>query len=188
MAEAIAAIGVVVSAVGLWDSNEKADKRADEQNRLNTQMAANSQAIAAESAKAEAARKKQMDIAAQRERRKLYQQFTVQRALGAARGVASGTSALEGQKSSSFSGMEGQLASQLGEGLGASFKTQSLGTDIFTANQNSFALGSTNTGLQSEYNRVSNSGTDWGATLYTLGSSITNNAKTTNDNWKSLWS
>jgi hypothetical protein len=181
MAEAIVAVaGLALSAFGLWESSEAGDK----QDEMYRQQAELSKKQSAEMAAAERAREKQMQIAARRERMKMIREHSVMAALGKSRGVAAGGSAAEGMQSSGYAGGQAQLASQLGEGLGTSFATERLGTDIFTANQNQYALGAQSASIGSQANLLQRD-IDWGQTLFGLGSAVTQGAEKTANNFNS---
>jgi hypothetical protein len=174
MAEVIAGIGLVASAIGLWDQYENGEK----QDERYAQQAELSKKQSAEMAAAEAAREKQMKIAARRDRMKMIREHSIAAALGKSRGVAAGGSAFEGLQSSGYAGGQAQLDSQLGEGLGTSFATERLGTDIFTANQNQYALGAQSASIGTQINSLQRD-IDWGQTLFGLGSAVTQGADKT---------
>jgi hypothetical protein len=179
--EVIGAIGLVASAVGLWEQYDK----GEEQDKYNAQQAELSKKQSAEMAAAEAAREKQMRIAARRERMKMIREHSVMAALGKSRGVNAGGSAMEGQQSSAYAGGQAQLASQLGEGMGTSFATERLGSDIFTANQNQYALGVQSASIGTQINSLQRD-IDWGQTLFGVGSAITQGSEKTANNIASL--
>jgi hypothetical protein len=184
--EAVAAIATVVGiglqAAGLWESSEK----ADDQDKAMAQLAENSRKSAALSAEQEAARNKQMQIAAQRERRKMYQNFLVARSTSVARSVASGGSAAEGQQSTNLQGAVAQQSSQLGTGLGGNYAAEGLGQTIFDASMQQYALGVNSSYAQTASNQAQR-GIDWGQTLFTIGGAAVQNAKTSQDNMKTLF-
>lgn len=185
--EAVAAIATVVGigaqALGLWESSDK----AEDQDRQLARIAENSRKSAELSAQQEAARNKQMQIAAQRERRKMYQNFLVARSTSVARGVASGGSAAETQQSSNLQGAVAQQSSQLGTGLGGNYASEGLGQSIFNASMQQYQLGVDTSYAQTASNQAQR-GIDWGQSLFTIGGSMVQNAKTTQDNMKTIWS
>jgi hypothetical protein len=184
--EAVAAIATVIGvgaqAFGLWESSDK----ADDQDAQMARLAENSRKSAELSAQQEAARNKQMQIAAQRERRKMYQNFIVARSTSVARGVASGGSAAEGQQSSNLQGAVAQQTSQLGTGLGGNYASEGLGQSIFNASMQQYQLGVDSSYAQTASN-MAQRGIDWGQTLFTVGGSFVQNAKTAQNNVQSLF-
>lgn len=152
----IAAVGVAASvagtAVGVMASQQQAQ--------------AQKKAIAAQQ-QAEAARKKQMDLDAQRKRREIVKEQIKARSQALATTSAQGAN---GEGSSALGGVEGQLSQQAGSATLAVNQNQEIGADIFAANAAGFRAQS----------QAASAGAmaGFGNGLSSFGGAITNNAKT----------
>lgn len=167
-------IGLFVAGVGLeeqYRGSKKQQENYDEQARL-------SQQSTAASARAEAARRQQMELDAKRQQTQLARQYAIARSSAIARAAASGTSAGENFQSSALGGAESQLSSQLGYNSGNISENLQGGRTIFDANEDIFNIQSQQANLQSQIYSVG-SNIDMGKTLFGIGSSIVSHANTT---------